>query len=146
MLTRLGAMSKTHVSTPISFNFVPKSTMDTKKLHLKVDNHSLIGFLTLLASSGPYGPFLAIQRAFIIRYWQINVRRQISGRQMSNRHMSTSAIIFLPSADSILCKFKIVDGDVTVVALTLIWKTLPRAFRGRSGSAVLWQTFSSTPI
>ena len=45
--SRLGAMSKTHVSTPISFNFVPKSTMDTKKLHLKVDNHPLIGFLVL---------------------------------------------------------------------------------------------------
>ena len=36
---RLGAMSKTHVSTPKSFNFVPKLTMDNKKLHLKVDNH-----------------------------------------------------------------------------------------------------------
>ena len=47
MLTRLGAMSKTHVSTPKSFNFVPKATMDTKKLLLKVDNHPLIGCLVL---------------------------------------------------------------------------------------------------
>ena len=44
---RLGAMSKPQVSTPKSFNFVPKSTVDTKKLHLKVDNHPLIEFLVL---------------------------------------------------------------------------------------------------
>ena len=45
--SRLGAMSKTHVCAPKSFNFVPNSTMDNKKLHLKVHNHPLIGFLVL---------------------------------------------------------------------------------------------------
>ena len=44
---RVGAISKPHVSTPKSFTFVLKSTMNTKKWYLKVNNHPLIGFLVL---------------------------------------------------------------------------------------------------
>ena len=44
---RVGAISKLHVSTPKSFTFVLKSTMNTKKWYLKVNNHPLIGFLVL---------------------------------------------------------------------------------------------------
>ena len=44
---RGGAISKLHVSTPKSFAFVLKSTMNTKKWYLKVNNHPLIGFLVL---------------------------------------------------------------------------------------------------
>ena len=44
---RLGAIAKLHVSTPKSFAFVLKSTMNTKKWYLKVNNHPLIGFLVL---------------------------------------------------------------------------------------------------
>ena len=44
---RVGVISKPHVSTPKSFTFVLKSTMNTKKWHLKVNNHPLIGFLVL---------------------------------------------------------------------------------------------------
>ena len=45
--TRVGAIAKLHVSTPKSFAFVLKSTMNTKKWHLEVNNHPLIGFLVL---------------------------------------------------------------------------------------------------
>ena len=44
---RVGVISKPHVSTPKSFTFVLKSTMNTKKWYLKVNNHPLIGFLVL---------------------------------------------------------------------------------------------------
>ena len=47
MMVRVGAISKFHVSTPRSFTFVLKSTMNTKKWYLKVNNHPLIGFLVL---------------------------------------------------------------------------------------------------
>ena len=36
-----------HGSTPKSFTFVLKSTMNTRKWYLKVNNHPLIGFLVL---------------------------------------------------------------------------------------------------
>ena len=45
--TRVGAISKLHSSTPKSFTFVLKSTMNTKKWYLKLNNHPLIGFLVL---------------------------------------------------------------------------------------------------
>ena len=45
--TRVGAIAKLHVSTPKSFAFVLKSTMNTKKWYLKVNNHPLIAFLVL---------------------------------------------------------------------------------------------------
>ena len=44
---RVGAIAKLHVSTPKSFALVLKSTMNTKKWYLKVNNHPLIGFLVL---------------------------------------------------------------------------------------------------
>ena len=44
---RVGAISKPYVSTPKSLTFVLKSTMNTKKWYLKVNNHPLIGFLVL---------------------------------------------------------------------------------------------------
>ena len=47
VINRVGAISKPHVSTPKSFTFVLKSTMNTKKWYLKVNNHPLIGFLVL---------------------------------------------------------------------------------------------------
>ena len=47
LLIRVGAISKLYVSTPKSFTFVLKSTMNIKKWYLKVNNHPLIGFLDL---------------------------------------------------------------------------------------------------
>ena len=47
LVTRVGAIAKLQVSTPKSFAFVLKSTMNTKKWYLKVNNHPLIGFLVL---------------------------------------------------------------------------------------------------
>ena len=47
VIIRVGVISKPHVSTPKSFTFVLKSTMNTKKWYLKVNNHPLIGFLVL---------------------------------------------------------------------------------------------------
>ena len=41
---RVGALSKLHGSTPKSFTFVLKSTMNTKKWYLKVNNHPRLDF------------------------------------------------------------------------------------------------------
>ena len=47
LFVRVGVLSKLRVSTPKSFTFVLKSTMNIKKWYLKVNNHPLIGFLVL---------------------------------------------------------------------------------------------------
>ena len=45
--TRVGVKSKPRVSIPKSFTFVLKSTMNTKKWYLKMNNHPLIRFIVL---------------------------------------------------------------------------------------------------
>ena len=42
MINRVLAVSRLHVSTPKSFAFVLKSTINTKKWYLKMNNHPLI--------------------------------------------------------------------------------------------------------